>query len=636
MPRILAPRVRSFAITLLLTAPLGCGDDGGGTGTDTDATGTDTGTSGSTGTITGTTGTTGPGTTGATGTGTSGSTTGGEGPLVPCDPLAADCGDDVCAGAPQAGFYCRPACPDTAAEGDPCGRAGVCLPSTPGLGSSGELACFELDDCDFLTGDGCDAAAGETCAVVDADPLRTACVPHEPGAAGTPCGPGGILACDPGLGCLGSDLDGNDPGICTGWCDPQAPLPDGCPACIAVTTAIGTCAECSILEDTCPAGEQCQPTNEFAGGACIGFGPGGEGDPCVPQDATMSCQDGLLCLEVVEDVYECVETCDPAVPTCTDPAKTCNDVGLLQPDLPNGKLGLCIEQEEMFCTPGGMPTGCAAGDVCLAVDPNVGVCAASCDPTTGDAACAGNYACLPANDGIPFFDPFAFGNGACGDGCADDNDCPGQARCLLLDGLESPGLCGDPCAPADPNACGASATCVPLPGDPQNGVCMLLGTACDGTDPTSCDPGQTCAAIAGNPAEGTCLPACFEQDPNACALAGGTCQVRTAPEYHDGACVGQATPCDPVGQTGCDAGETCTAVGGGAFGGTAFVCEAAGNVPDGGDCSVDPQACAEGLACVDDVCRAYCDPGNDACAMGTCTDVSADLYLPAGTLGVCI
>ncbi len=620
---------RAVFLCLFLLVPAACGDDGGG-GDGTTGTGTDTGTPGTT---TGTTGTTGTGTNTAT-TGTSTGTTGGGSSLVPCDPANPDCGADLCAGLPQAGFYCRPACPDGSALGDACGENGACLPSTPGPGAA-PLACFELDDCDFLTGAGCDAAAGETCSVVDADPLRTACVPNLPGMAGEPCGPGGALACDPGLGCFGSDLDGADPGVCGAWCVPGEPLPDGCPACIAVTNEIGTCAECSILEDTCTAGEQCQPVNELGGGVCVPYGPGGEGDPCTVADAAMSCQEGLLCLEVQDEVFVCVETCDPAVPACTDPNKTCNDIGLLQPDLPNGKKGVCTDDEQMLCTPGGMPNGCAAGQVCLAFDPDAGVCAEPCDPTTGDGACAGNYACLPADGGVPFLDPFLHGNGACGDGCQADNDCPGQARCLPLSGLEAGGVCGDPCAPADPNACGAGATCVPLPADPQNGVCMVFGDACDGTDPASCSPGLTCVAIEGNPAEGTCLPSCFEQDPNACTMLGTACQVRTDPVYHDGACIGQETPCDPVSQTGCDATETCNPLGGGPFGGVAYVCDPAGTIAEGGDCSMDPEGCAPGLTCIDDVCRAYCDPNNDTCVMGTCQDASADLYLPPGTLGVC-
>ncbi len=561
--------------------------------------------------------------------------TGGDEDLVPCEPGADDCGDDLCAGRPRAGFYCRPLCPEGAAEGDACGRAGVCLPGDDVFGD-GSLACFELSDCDFMTGAGCDTAAGETCAVIDADPLRTACEPHAPGAPGATCGPGGILGCDPGLACLGTDLDGGDPGRCTAWCVPGDPLPAGCPSCIPVTDQIGTCAECSILADDCPQGEQCQPVQELAGGVCVGFGPGGEGDPCTVADATASCQPGLLCLEVADDVFQCVATCDPANPACSDPNKTCNDVGILSPDLPDGILGLCIEQDVMWCTPGGMPDGCANDQMCLAVDPDVGVCADTCDPTTGLAACAGNYACLPAVDGAPFLDPFAVGNGACGEGCAADADCPGQARCLLLAGLEAGGVCGAACAPADPNACGPGQTCVPLANDPQNGACVPGGTSCDGSDPTSCGAGSTCVALDAAPGEGACLPACFEQDPSACNGVGGTCQVRTDAAFHTGACVGQPTACDPVAQSGCDPGQSCRVLGGGPLGGVAYTCEDAGPLAGGDDCSADAAACGPGLACVGDVCRAYCDPMGAPCAMGTCTDISASLYLPADTLGACM
>ena len=160
----------SLCSLLLLTA---CpGDDGSASGTETDsATGTGTG---------GSSGTEGVDETGADTTeGSTGEPAGSD--LEPCDPRLEDpCDQGVCAGSPMGGYFCRPGCSSMAEPGTPCGSDDECLPVTPG---SEETACFDVGDCDFLTGEGCNPATGETCVVVGVEPLRTACVPT--GDAGT-------------------------------------------------------------------------------------------------------------------------------------------------------------------------------------------------------------------------------------------------------------------------------------------------------------------------------------------------------------------------------------------------------------------------------------------------------------------
>ncbi len=607
--------------TLLFLLLPACKSGGGGSGGETEGTGSTGGTGSGTATA------------GSSGGSSSGTTGGTGGALMPCDPLAPDCGADLCAGRPSAGYYCRPPCPAGASEGDAC-DGGVCLPMGAPDGVVDELACYELDACDFITGDGCEA--GETCAVVDASPVRTACVPSGGSTAGEPCAPNGVLACGPGLACLGSDLDGPDPGVCGPWCVPGDPLPADCQGCIAINPDIGTCAECNILDDTCGAGTQCQPVNEFGGGLCIPFGSGGEDDPCEPVDPNATCQEGLLCLEVEQDMWSCVPTCDPKAPGCSDPDKTCNDIGLLQPDLQTGKVGVCSDLEQMFCVPGPMPVGCAQDQVCYDVG-NVGLCGDACDPLQGDMSCMGNYGCLPVDDeGKTFLAPFLAGNGVCGSGCAGDMDCTPGGTCLLLADFSSAGLCGVTCTPANPTECMAGETCVPLGADPLVGACVPGGSSCDPALPTSCGAGLHCAAIAGGAMEGTCVEACFAQQANTCSLPGDACIGRTDAPFHAGVCLGQKTPCDVLAQTGCDADQTCSVLGGGPIGGAAFVCEAAGAIPEGGDCALDASACAPGLACHEDVCRPYCDPGGAPCPQGTCTDISADVGLAAGTVGVCM
>jgi hypothetical protein len=559
-------------------------------------------------------------------------TTGGpDDALQPCDPLADECAPLRCGGAPTAGYYCRPTCSSMAQEGDACSDGGVCLPATPG---SADMVCVVTTDCDPSTGSGCDLAAGESCVVVDVEPLRTACEPAGTGGVAEPCGPSGGNDCDVGLGCLGSNLDDGDAGRCTPWCEPPGDGGDACPVCVPIAEDLGSCAECSLIDDQCPEGSQCQPINEALGGFCIDYGPGGADDPCNVVDPAMGCQEGLLCLEVVDDLFVCVATCDPAMPMCDDPAKSCIDLGTFVPGAPNGEVGICIEGVQQFCDPDGDPTGCDPEEVCLVVGPDLGVCGGACDPTTGDAACEGNAACYPADGNMIDIDPFVVGNGVCGAGCTDDGDC-GGGTCLLVEGLESAGVCGPTCDPSAP-VCDGGSTCVATPGDPLVGACIVGGNACDGADPLSCaGMGAVACTVLDGGVEAVCMVACFEQDPNGCGGMAAACQVRSDADFHDGVCVGQEPACDPLMQD-CDDEQTCVVTGGSALGGTAFVCSSAGPLAAGGDCTDDDSACGLGLQCVGDVCVELCDPNADDCARGTCTDASATLYLPAGSIGFCL
>ena len=559
-------------------------------------------------------------------------TTGAESGLVPCDPLADDCAPLRCGGAATAGFYCRPPCSAMAESGDPCSDGGVCLEAAPG---SPDKVCVVIQSCEPSTGDGCDLGAGESCVVVDLEPLRTACEPAGNGGVADPCGPAGGNECSLGLGCLGSDLQDGDPGYCTPWCAPPGDGGPECVVCVPISEGIGSCAECGVLDDNCPAGSQCQPINEALGGLCIEYGPGGEDEPCSPVDPTQSCQQGLVCLELYEDdVFSCVSTCDPAAPVCDDPEKSCIDIGAILPGVPTGEIGLCLPGVQQFCDPQADPNGCDPGDVCLTVGEGVGVCGAVCDPTLGDAACPGNAACFPEAEGMINITPFAVGNGACGQGCVDDGDCAG-GTCLLVEGLASAGVCGASCDPAAP-VCDPGSSCVATPADPLVGACILGGGSCDPADALSClgMSETSCVTIEGG-ADAVCMAGCFQQDPNGCGGMAALCQVRTDEAFHAGVCVGQEPPCDPLMQD-CDDGQTCVVTGGGALGGTAFVCRDAGPLGDGADCAADDGACGLGLQCIGDVCAALCDPQADDCAQGTCMDAAGLLYLPVGTLGFCL
>ena len=597
-----------------------CGDDGGSatgqTDTDTDSMVTTTSMGTTTLDTTGSLDSTGSGTTGVAADG-----------LTPCDPLDDQCEDGVCSGAARAGFYCRPPCSSMAQEGDPC-SGGVCLQASE---QPGELACFELTQCDPLDGTGCDLAGGESCVILTFEPLRTACVPSGSTGSGQSCDPAFMHDCDVGLACLGSDLDGDDPGVCTAWCSPGGSLPDGCVQCIEITPEIGSCAECSVVADDCPDGSECQPVNEALGGVCLDHGPAGEGESC---DLDTHCQEGFLCLETdVDDVFTCLQKCDRNEPACADPGKACIDLAIVTETADPGQLGVCIETDVVPCDPAAPQ--CPGEQICLEVAPGSGVCGDACDPSTGDEACEGNYACLPTAGSEVFVPPFVLGNGACGRGCATDVDCGAGNTCLMLDGLQSDGVCGTTCDPSGDD-CQAAQTCVATAADPEVGACITDASSCDPTMPDSCvgQANGACIALEGGNA-GVCLSVCYEQDPNACAGMPEDCQVRTDPAYHEGFCVGQGQACHPVVQD-CPAALSCQVLGGGPLGGTAFVCGEPGAVGEGGDCSADPDVCGLGLDCFAGTCESYCDLQADDCDTGTCTDVSAMFYLPDGSIGACL
>jgi hypothetical protein len=618
---LLRPSLASLLLLSLAACP---GDDSGGTGG-----GTETGTETSTGTGDATMGLD---STGGASSGDTGEPSGID--LAPCDPLAeASCDEGVCAGHPISGFYCRPGCSSMAEAGTPCGSDDICLPVRPG---AMETACFDVRECDLPTGEGCNLAAGDSCAAVSLEPLLTACVPAGEAGSGQACAPAGMLACGPGFACLGSDLDAGSDGLCTGWCEPGAPLPAECSACAALGDAVGTCSECTVLDDQCPDGAQCQLANELLGGVCVGVGPGGPGSPCSPFDEAQSCQDGLLCvdLDADEDVPICLPSCDPARPMCEGEGESCLDVGVFVPGAPSGQLGVCLAVGVTLCDPMAEPTDCAADENCFDVGAGLGICGATCDPAQGDTAClAPNTACFPSDGSQIDLAPFLEGNGACGLGCSTDLEC-GGATCLHLDGLDVAGLCGATCTPGMPGTCAAGQACVATPEDAGVGACMIGGTTCNTGNVGECG-GAACIPMEGEPLVGICLPQCFGQDPAACGGAPALCQPKSDPTWHEGTCIGGGTACNPIVDD-CGPGRACGVVGGSAFGGHAFLCDDAGPLSEGGDCSMEGSACGAGLGCISGVCRAWCDPAADACATGTCIDISASLYLPADSLGACL
>ncbi len=616
VPAFRAPLALAAVLSLLCACP---GEETSGGGTETDM-----GTSTSSGESTAD-----PDSTGADASGT-GEPAGTQ--LVPCDPLIEEaCEEGICAGHPMAGFYCRPSCSSMAEPGTPCGSDDQCLPVQPG---AEQTACFDLRECEPATGAGCMVEAGDSCVVVGLDPLLTSCVPAADAGAGQACTAAGILDCGPGFGCLGADVEAGIDGECTGWCEVSGALPPGCVGCVEVVPGLGTCAECSVADDDCPAGTQCQLANELLGGACIEVGAGGPGAPCAPLDPANSCLDGLLCVPFEGDQPICLPACDPSNPMCLGEGESCVDLDLLVPGAPPDAAGVCLDVGLALCDPMAEPSGCAEGENCLDIGGGLGICGAICDPVMGDTACEGNAACFPTDGSAVNGAPFAEGNGACGADCITDAQC-GGGTCLHLDGLTVDGLCGTTCTPGAPGGCGAGEGCVATPEDPAVGACMPFGNPCTLGNLGECGGGLACIPMEGRLQFGICLPSCFAHNPVACGGMPTTCHPKTDPLWHEGTCVGSDPPCSLIADD-CGPGQACSVVGGGPIGGQAFLCDDAGPLGEGDDCSMDEEGCGAGVGCFGGVCAAWCDPLADACVTGTCTDVGIGFYLPPNTIGACL
>ena len=225
------------------------------------------------------------------------------------------------------------------------------------------------------------------------------------------------------------------------------------------------------------------------------------------------------------------------------------------------------------------------------------------------------------------------GHGVClPEACEEGSTCP-MGYCLKLEGLDSPGTCGTLCDPSAEAPCGQWEQCVASTTSPEQGLC-LPAMSCDSQSAAYCplDGARACVGLSEGEG-GACLQGCFVDDPNPCGGA-GTCVLKTAPEWHEGTCVGQPIACDPIGQTGCTPTETCIAMGGAELGGVSYLCaEATGAVPAGGECDA-AMGCAPGLTCAYGTCMAYCDP-ELGCEGGTCAPIGGLLFIDDDALGLC-
>lgn len=365
----------------------------------------------------------------------------------------------------------------------------------------------------------------------------------------------------------------------------------------------GSCTDldpCTVdtvcLEGVCQGGSEldCDDGNPCTGDLCnAGLG-------CAHSNLFTSCDDGDRCTSG----DECREgRCQGTpLPNCGEPY--CGD-GRCDP---NESCDDC----EADCSPLGF-----------------GRCGAACDPLNG--GCGADALCVPTRDGRLATEILFLGNGVCGARCESNADCATGA-CLRIEGVSGGGVCRAACDPAAPS-CAAGETC--LPTDVAGVGACNRGGPCTPGSAEGCPVGTRCVALASTADRGLCLELCSVQEPEGCGEV--ACQPLASEEVHEGMCLGELTPCDATDGSGCPAGETCAFVGGGAFGGSAPLCQPIARAQAIGDaCSHELTNCGLGLVCWRGRCAQACAPADPRCGRGApCEPIGASFGRAADAIGVC-
>ncbi len=203
------------------------------------------------------------------------------------------------------------------------------------------------------------------------------------------------------------------------------------------------------------------------------------------------------------------------------------------------------------------------------------------------------------------------------------------------DGMVTPGTCGGAmCDLVTGGGCMTGQACQLLAaaaGEMPEGMCVPSGTLGDGaacTMATDCQEGFACVVPAGSGA-GTCQHYCCPMAPgaNAACPTGQSCMT-TFQDTDVGYC-SFPDDCDPIAQTGCDAGEGCYL----AMGGTFACAVPAGDAGGTGHPCAFINDCMPGYACIDDMCAELCTrpDGTECDAPAVCNGVTGFT-----TVGVCI
>jgi hypothetical protein len=487
----------------------------------------------------------------------------------------------------------------------------------------GEVRLEPCDDGDPTTADRCDWETGECVfgahcddadlCTVDAYVEGTGCV-HDPVDCDdqNPCT---METCLPlGGGCYYAAVPCDDGNACTeDVCDPSS----------------GACVSTPVPDCTC--------TPACDGRSCGADGCGG---------SCGTCQNGAAC----DDSGAC------ACPFAGDEA-ACDGVdsdcdGQTDEDFPPATVtcgvGACQAEGTTLCEGGEVhdscsPAGPGGSDaVCNAVDddcdgstdedyvPSVTACGVGACAATGATTCVAGETHDSCTAGAPATDD--------ADCDAVDDDCDGPTD---EDWASTPTTCGDgACATTGATACqGGAVTDTCTPGSPaaDDATCDDVDGDCDGATDEDYVPVVIQCGVGACQAEGT--TACQAgQVVDSCSPAGGA--------GHDTVCNGVDDDCD--GQTDEDFTPAATTCGVGACaamgttscvaGGEIDSCAPGTPAPEAcnaadDDCDGVTDECAEGLACVDGLCRSDCtgqadftpctvisvpDREYDICISGTC------------------
>lgn len=447
----------------------------------------------------------------------------------PCETLA-DCGGGVGArclaveGFGVPGGYCSLECVSDAG----CTEGSLCQGRGPHGGGACQRACATDADC----------GSGQACADRDFDgrpecgragdgPLaqNATCV----NAAECDTGPLGLCLGGANFGghcsavCTSDDecgaashcasLEGRGFGYCLPDCDPSAVECPGASGCIDFD-GDGR-HECGpAANGFVPLGGRCQVATD-----CVGD----EGTFCGYPDllctrfcvADEDCGVGAGCVDFgYGPSRQCRERC--TLDTDCDPLLACVDfdgdgarecVAVGQGNTPLGGScsngGGCARGQRLGCRddmPGGLCTracraglACPAGSHCATVIAGrPTVCLLDCET---DDACRQDegWRCHDVDDdGVRECAPSGVGERSVGEACANVSDCGGgeDARCLTAPAAFG-GVCSLACAEDQPDACGQSASCVALPGEPD-ATCL---PSCGADD--ACRAGYACDEVAG-------------------------------------------------------------------------------------------------------------------------------------------
>lgn len=447
----------------------------------------------------------------------------------------------------------------------------------------------------------CDGGRFSVPACLDLSSSTFAC-----GSCDRPCGPSEAChdaTCVPCGGSLEPCCDGDA-------CEPGAVCADA------------TCVACGETDQPCCAGDTCADGGECVDARCVACG--GADEPCC---GGLLCRGELACASgrcgCSAPRRACGESC---VDTTSDEAH-CGGCGRAcaadgrPPDevCEDGSCRPCGEMSQRCCDPSASPIGVACFDSRLCTGGICAGCGAIGQPccarrTCGlGATCGAGDTCVDAGCGH-IGDACCAGRrcaeGICSGSVPSTGTCRPEGACTTSECDLFEGGCpaGEGCYPDLPVACVTEG--VGADGDPcpSSGLCAaghfcvgdVCREACCGSDSSTCPSEQVCVTVADR-VWGICLP---ERE------------------------------CNPLTQTGCDAGEACRVFT------DLTMCHTAGSGTSGDRCATIVD-CAAGFQCLSappgtPACRRICDlaGGAPSCepSEGTCT-------MPSGSLegiGFCL